>query len=224
MSPPRPSGAATTGYVLVTLLLVLALFVYPAFKLVEYGRMLSGSGTLDVAAQVDPERVDLGEASGSAAGRTSSSKSRIRRPSRSCSRQDRTSGPGCWSSPGLRCSRPRPLGQAGRSIRGRERQASARARVPSRRRRADRRALQLRSSCVPSGRPAAGKIRRLRRGGVRASGDGAGRRPRRLHPRGGLRLRPAPARGRRGHALTLPEAPACTGSRCASTGCSRSAA
>ena len=61
MSPPRPSGAATTGYVLVTLLLVLALFVYPAFKLVEYGRMLSGSGTLDVAAQVDPERVDLGE-------------------------------------------------------------------------------------------------------------------------------------------------------------------
>lgn len=59
MTPPRSSGAATTGYVFVTFLLVLALFVYPAFKIVEYGQMLIGSGTLDAKAQLDPERVEL---------------------------------------------------------------------------------------------------------------------------------------------------------------------
>lgn len=61
MSPPRPSGAATTGYVLVTVLLILAALVYPAFKVVEYGRTLSGSDDLDVVAQLNPESVDLGE-------------------------------------------------------------------------------------------------------------------------------------------------------------------
>ena len=61
MHQPRPSGAATAGYVVVTLLLVLALLAYPAFKLVEYGQMLFGSGSLDVAAQLDPDQVELVE-------------------------------------------------------------------------------------------------------------------------------------------------------------------
>lgn len=61
MTSPRPSGAATTGYVLVTLLLVLALFAYPAFKIVEYSQMLFGDGSLEVEAQLDPERVAVGE-------------------------------------------------------------------------------------------------------------------------------------------------------------------
>ncbi len=61
MGQPRPSGAVTTGYVLVSVLLILAAVVYPAFQIVEYGRMLSGSATLDVDAQVNPERIDVGE-------------------------------------------------------------------------------------------------------------------------------------------------------------------
>ena len=59
MDQPRASGAATTGYVIVTLLLVLAVLVYPAFKIADYGRMLFGSGSLEVAAQLDPAQVDL---------------------------------------------------------------------------------------------------------------------------------------------------------------------
>ncbi len=61
MNPPRPSGAATTGYVLVTLLLVLALLAFPAFKIAEYGQMLFGDGTLDAPAQLNPDRVALSD-------------------------------------------------------------------------------------------------------------------------------------------------------------------
>jgi Protein of unknown function (DUF2975) len=59
VNQPRASGAATTGYVVVTLLLVLAALVYPAFKLAEYGRMLFGNASLDVTAQLDPGEVEL---------------------------------------------------------------------------------------------------------------------------------------------------------------------
>jgi hypothetical protein len=59
MNPYQPSGAATTAYRLVTLMLVVALVAFPAFVFTEVAQKWGGSGTLNAQVQVNPDEVRL---------------------------------------------------------------------------------------------------------------------------------------------------------------------
>ena len=59
MDPQHPSRAAQFAYGLVTLMLVVALVVFPIIVFAEYGQKLGGGEAIDAHFQVNPEEVSL---------------------------------------------------------------------------------------------------------------------------------------------------------------------